>query len=452
MNLKQITSESVLGLIVRFAGLGLTYFAAILAANHLGAGDFGTYSSILSLSPIWAVLAIGGTGILATKSIAITTNNPGGIAKEVALVNAIGLIGTLFILLIVSMMLLVSIGAGVQQSKCDILLYSMIIFPIFLLMTIREHVALPLVGWANALFPHQIVMPVAFSILVFIGVHSGQMVSLRFTIISYVISTSMALVVGVIMIWKRANLSHALVVRLSWSAIREKLSSSRFFLMAALCELIMVNAVTVLISFLLGMKEAGIYFAASRLASLPYIPLGVVDRVVMPPAARFHVTGERSKLLQIARFGSSLSFTIGVGISVFIALFHKEFLGFFGKEFETGSTVLLILLAGHTANVFFGPNAALMLVTGLEKYYSRTYLVCCIILPLSIVVSAYFNSLSAVAVAVSTVTVGWNIVLTWFLWKKRKLIALPYTPGTLMSNLSELLNILRKSMSADRKI
>ena len=432
-----ITSESVKGLVVRVCGLGLMYLSTVLAANYLGAEQFGIFSSVLSLSPIWAIVAVGGVGLFATKSIAtIPREDRGETAREVAIAYAAGSVGLILVLILVALLWLLFTELGTEQ-KGKVLVYSMAIFPVMLIMSLRQNIALPIMGAASAMFPEQIVLPVVFGALIIVVEKLFSHCDTPLVIASYFIAALMAWSFGLALLWKKGEFTKALWQKIKFRDIRRRFNLGRPFYFANVSTIVMSNAVTVLISFLLGFKEAGMYFAASRLSGLCYIPLGVIDQVVMPPAARFHNIGDHSSLLALAKLSTSLGFLAGIFIALCIAILREPLLGLFGKEFEAASNVLLILLVGQTVNTLFGPNAALMRMTGLEQLYSR---ICCwaaFIFPLCVYVSARWDGVELVAICVSSMLIGLNVLQCLCLWHKRRLVVLPYGPAGLLVKLRE---------------
>lgn len=432
-----ITSQSAKGLTIRFCGLALHYLATVLAANCLGVGQFGIFSSVLSLSPIWAVLAMGGVDVLATKSIATASRgNPGETSRQIAITGAAGFFGMILGLVLVTTLWFIVFELGTTQ-KSTVFLYSLTIFPVMLLANLRQSIVLPLRGVPGAIFPEQIILPSVFGATIFVLAKYGLHADIRAIILVYFLTALGAGFVGLNCIWRGNGLSEAFFRRITFGEVFGGLKQGRPFYVSAVADIVRENAVTVLVSFCLGFKEAGLYFVVSRLSALPYIPLGVIDRAVMPAAARLYADEDRRGLDGLSKLGCSLGFVGGLVISIGIMIFHRPLLGMFSHEYESQGLVLLVLVLGQTANTFFGPNAALMKMTGLERLYSKVFMVVAVVLPLAVSVSAILGGVFWVAICSSTVLVGWNALLCWYLWQRRKLVVLPYRPAAMVTTLKE---------------
>jgi O-antigen/teichoic acid export membrane protein len=427
-----LTAQSAKGLIVRCSGLGLLYLSSIVAAKILGAKGFGIYSTVLSLSPIWAIIAVGGVDTLATKVISINEAKPENIATEVAVTFAVGFLGIAIGLIAIGMFVIVATSLGVSDTWCKVAAYTMLMFPLTALIYMRQFMSLPMIGVAGAMFPEQIILPAILctSMLVASAVSHIYVTTI---ILLHVSAAAIAWTIGMAQLWNKAALRRALHVPLTFGDVRLRLKRARPFLVAGLSSIIVTNAVTVLVSILLGFREAGIFYAAYRLAALPHIPLGVIDQVVMPSAARYHEKEEHSSLDRLARTGATLSFIMGASIALGIAILSKPLLGLFGREFYAGESVLLILLVGHTVEVFFGPKIGLMKMAGLERAYSRAMVVSAIVLPGAAYVAAHAAGIAGVAAVYSTLLISLMSALAWVLYSRTSAKSIPYPPHALLA-------------------
>ncbi|HMK35636.1 MAG TPA: oligosaccharide flippase family protein [Desulfomonilaceae bacterium] len=433
----QITSQTATAFLVRLFGLGLMYLCTVVAANCLGAEQFGVFSSVVSLSPIWAVIAAGGVDFFATKSIAtISDRHSIEIAREVALSHAVAMVGILAGLVTISLLVVLAVDWGVAEVKYTVLIQCMFIFPLILLMNMRQYVALALTNASNSMLPAQIVLPTVFLAVLTVAHAYVPEMSAQFVVIAYSGATLAAVISGIILIRRTISISEILFLPLGFRDAFDRLASGRTFLMASVAIMIMSNAATVLLGFLMDFESAGVFFAALRIAGLAYIPLNVIEQVVMPPAAKFHSVGAHQELSNLARSATTLSFMGGISVTLLLAFFHKPILAAFGKDFSGAGPVLLILLAGFAICAVTGPKVSLMRMTALERECSICYFIASLALLLTVYVTTRFAGILAVAVSYALISVTLDTALCVILWKKRDLLLLPYKPGILLARLN----------------
>jgi O-antigen/teichoic acid export membrane protein len=123
----------------------------------------------------------------------------------------------------------------------------------------------------------------------------------------------------------------------------------------------------ILLGFLSGNEELGLYSAAVRGANLIALPLNMVVITIAPLVARFHTEGRLQDLIKQIHPQLRLAFLAGLSIAVGINFENHLFFGLFGNGFEGGSTALVILSIGQLLNVFAGPVACLLTMTGHER-------------------------------------------------------------------------------------
>lgn len=114
----------------------------------------------------------------------------------------------------------------------------------------------------------------------------------------------------------------------------------------------------------LGLEEAGIYGAASRLTDLLTFGLVAVNAIVSPSIAEAFAKAETIRLRRTLRMGAWGAFAFVVPAAVFLYFFGHHVLRLFGPEFVAAYPALIILLAGQVANAATGSVAAVMAMTG----------------------------------------------------------------------------------------
>ena len=125
---------------------------------------------------------------------------------------------------------------------------------------------------------------------------------------------------------------------------------------------------TIMLGHFASERDVGIYSVAVKVSSFVLVGLGIMLPIVSPLFSQFSET--RDKELTKALFTTVTKWLCYSGLIIFacIAIFRVELLHLFGKGFTAGATALLILAAGHLANVVTGPTGILLTMTGKQKW------------------------------------------------------------------------------------
>lgn len=177
-----------------------------------------------------------------------------------------------------------------------------------------------------------------------------------------------------------------------------------------------------------GAQAAGVYSVASRIAELVTFVLLASNMVIAPRIARLHKGGERVKLQRLLTGASRrvAAATLPVA-AAFVLLAHPLLKALYGPEFAAGAIVLQILALAQLFNVFAGPTAVLLNMTGQERLTTMGVAVSVIVnLILNVVLIPRFGATGA-AIATGTSLVIWNVLL-WY-WIRRYLSLRPSAMG-----------------------
>lgn len=124
------------------------------------------------------------------------------------------------------------------------------------------------------------------------------------------------------------------------------------------------NLDTIVIGVFVDANSAGIYRASSQLATLVAFGLMASNGIIAPLIAELFSTNKLSELRRILRYSVTIISAVSVIGVILMAALGVHFLGIFGKQYEAGYDVLLILLIGQTINALCGPTGFMMTMTG----------------------------------------------------------------------------------------
>jgi O-antigen/teichoic acid export membrane protein len=126
-----------------------------------------------------------------------------------------------------------------------------------------------------------------------------------------------------------------------------------------------------LIGLTLGAREAGLYYAASRLANVFAIVGTGLHNFSTREIARLQADHQRVELRRSLRLVSAVTAVlIAAGLAV-VLLAGKPLLGLFGPTFEEGYLALVVLAIGAAVTALGGPAPAVLRLTGNEGAYTR---------------------------------------------------------------------------------
>ena len=166
-----------------------------------------------------------------------------------------------------------------------------------------------------------------------------------------------------------------------------------------------------MLGYLASVREAGLFAAAWRVASLASFAVAAMTTVSGPLIASSYGKGDLDSLGRIARSTARIGFGAALLISVPLAVIGGLILRLFGPEFPGAYPALLILLLGGLANAFTGAVAYLMTMTGRHSHALAIFagalggsaiLNVLLIPPFSIV---------GAAIASTVGTLGWNLAM-----------------------------------------
>ncbi len=211
---------------------------------------------------------------------------------------------------------------------------------------------------------------------------------------------------------------------------REWFAVSLPLLLMAGFGLVLRSTDTLMLGFLRGTTEAGIYAIASRAAAIVPFMLAAVGTMAGPMIAEYYALGDRRRLQRTLTVGAWAAFVFAASVSVALIIAGRQLLAVFGAEFTEAYAPMLILAAGQTVNCLAGSVGGLLTLTGHQSHAAR-------ILGGSAAANITLNALlipafgtRGAAIATAASTVSWNAAMLAVALRKLRLnpTILPLTP------------------------
>jgi len=136
----------------------------------------------------------------------------------------------------------------------------------------------------------------------------------------------------------------------------------------ALLNLIPQHAGILMLGWMRGAEEVGLYKVAYQTASLIPFGLMAVNTAIAPTLAQLYAVGERAKLRKVMFTASTVATAFALPLVLLFTLRGAWFLSLaFGETFATSATALTVLTVGELVNATTGPVGLLLLMSGHES-------------------------------------------------------------------------------------
>ncbi len=407
-------------LLVRSAGILLSYTMTVALTRALGGAEFGHLATGLSLAAVFSSCASFGLPMLATRDIAKSMNkveNASLIVKFFAVAVILSVLGT------AALSVFVFLFAPAHPA----LLAALFVFPVMALIQVRQGVANPLSGSASALFPEQIVLPLLAIAGLWTASHFGE-ASLQAALLIYAAASLIALASGMtaIFAYVRINGGSLQPKDLGVVAAFGLLRSALPLFLAQFPRTLSANLDILIIAYALGPASAGIYAVAARLANLIALPLFAAAMAYMPLFAANHQKRDFEQASKTARIAAFYSFAGACGVAALLVFAHGPLIRLFGADFSALPPILLALSVGQLFNSGCGPNGAILLMTGHEKAAAAlAWLQSGLLCIFTFAFAASGSLLMAAFGAALSVAAG-NLASSILLWRKTGMIVHPF--------------------------
>ncbi|MBN8534714.1 MAG: oligosaccharide flippase family protein [Rhizobiales bacterium] len=358
---------------VRIGAAALAYILQIILARSLGAADYGTFSFAWSLVTIGGFLATLGFGQIAVRYLA-EYHQRGDAARArgflrhaftLTLAGSVAIIGLLYALFPL-------VEAGYGSLCCTVLAIGLMALPFFAITDLGEGMARSQ-GWTfRALTPAYIVRTGLMIAGLAIALLAGWRISAEIAILIALLATigAAALQLG----WTIPTILRLFPDRKAQSDAPEWHRAAFPTLLSDLALLARQNIDLIVLGLVAPAATVGIYFAATRIASLIGLVEFAIGAAYGHRFARAKVGGGaegHTAYLEARR----LMRLLGLGGAAVLALLAPLILMLFGTGFGTALSPALILLAGAGIRMAFGPMEDMLQMAGFPADVWRANLI-----------------------------------------------------------------------------
>lgn len=362
----RISTRSLLLLLLQCGGLGLAYLLHLLLVRFLGVDEYGRLSIVFSLTGVLGVLSSFGLPTASMRFVSEYRHSDAADKLRGLYLGGASLsVGTAFFLgsLCLVSLEFTNLLAG-RVPIWELGLGLLLFLPLSNFSAWEFH-------WARA---HQkVVVPGILQ-------HLAGPIVLILGIVAFKEQDWTLNAAVVLLLMTCINLSETFFLKRDaknlpyWlSDFRPKFEWGYWFkigspmMLTGFFMVVMAQVDVLLLGWLCGAYEAGIYAVDFKIAGLVSLVITAINTLAAPMYAELYAGGEIAVCQSLARQLSLPIFFPSLVLAIGLVIFGENVLGFFGSDFVNSYPVLLILILGHLMNAATGSVGQLCDLTGLQR-------------------------------------------------------------------------------------
>jgi len=413
MTTKEFLQIGFWTLVARFLGAGTMFLMTIFFARWLGVSDFGLFSLGLTVLFILGVVARWGMDQVLLKQVGSHWEFEPCVAKGyvIGAIKLILFISVIFMLLIATFHKEIAISLFNKAEFSEVLFwFGLMTVPFSLNYTLAE--AYKGAGKPILSAYLQNVITPFVAILIATTLYFSAQYNLILIIQSFGIGIVVTLLFS-ILLWKRIFIQ----IKNTKIALKDIFNEGWPMLLISSGALVIVWSAMIILGIFGSSKELGVYSSASRVVLLTSLILTSVNSITAPRYANLYKKGDLEGLKNLAQKSSRVLLFLVLFPSTFLFAFPELVMSWFGEEFISGATILMILTVGQFINVASGSVGYILSMTGKERKVRDIMLITAVInIFISVTLVVDFG-MYGVALATAISVSIWNI---WAMIEVRK--------------------------------
>nr|WP_321229341.1 MATE family efflux transporter [uncultured Psychroserpens sp.] len=206
------------------------------------------------------------------------------------------------------------------------------------------------------------------------------------------------------------------------TSYREIISISLPMTISFLALLIMQSIDVIMLKNYYEYNIVAYYGVIMRVSFLISIVLMSINAIISPLISKLFFSKKKKDLITLMNKSIKLNFLLTFPLILFLLIFPKFVLSFFGDNYKASSNVLIIILLGQIINVFSGSVGVYLNMTGRQLIFQR-------ILIITLIINVIFNltlipvyGMLGAAISTSISLIIWNISGVFYIYKKDKIL------------------------------
>lgn len=360
----RLGTQALLAVGLRSLGAASLFAMHAVAGRKLGPEAYGVFSYVLTLLAILAFLAPCGFTQLVVRFASVYLEK-----EQWGLLRGVISYSQRFTFM---MSVLIALGLAVATRFMEpgrltlCLLYTALLLPCLCFVYVRRQALLGLNAPARSIVPEDILLPT----MMMAGLALGHDWTARGALTLYGALACGVALLGMLLLWislpPRSRQARPELDLPAWQAY------ARNSVVGTVGGTIINLGHGALLGLLGGLSEMGPYNAANRIAMLTTFVLSSINLILAPRMARAYHTGRYPQYRALLRQGTRWAALGATPPLLLCMLFPEQLLSIFGHGFESGATVLRILVLGCYLNACTGPVGSALQMTGQEHLWSRS--------------------------------------------------------------------------------
>jgi len=364
----RLARDTVGVMVIQAISMGLTFAVSVVLARLLGVREFGLYSLAMSVLGLLVVPAtLGFPQLLVREIAAYRVKEEWGLIRGLLhFAQCTSLLASLGIALLGGLVLS-GLSGCLSREAVHVLALAFVALPFWALLQLH---GASLRGFEQVLageWVTTVMRPLGFLVLVgaawvLLGGVKDASLALGFHIVAAGIALAFAF-------YFLRNQLHRSVLPNAVSQNTAIWTRSALFLaFLALLNLIPQHAGILMLGWIRGTEEVGLYKVAYQTALLIPFGLMAVNTAIAPTLAQLYTLGDKAKLRKVMLTASAVATAFALPLVLLFTGGGKWFLlVVFGEPFVLGAISLTILVIGQLINVLTGPAELMLIMSGNER-------------------------------------------------------------------------------------
>jgi len=174
-------------------------------------------------------------------------------------------------------------------------------------------------------------------------------------------------------------------------------------------------------TIMLGMfrtnEEVGVYRMAFKISTLATFSLMAVGGIAAAQFAEAHTAGNKEKLRHLVAHSAALIFWTTLPVVILLVLFASPILGIFGRQFQSGTLCLVILVLAQGFNAMCGLIDSLLNICGGHRQFRNAILATSVLnIVLNFVLIRRYGINGAAMATAASIVIG-NLLASLAAWR-----------------------------------
>ena len=412
-------------LIIRAVGVGLKMLIAIFIARILGSSGYGIFTYSISWMAFLAVISMFGIEYVITRYLpAYLEQKLWSNLKGLLHFAIIFGLSTSFCITFISL-IFVAFFANIDSNLKNTLIVTLLLIPIVTWVQTQQHIFRSLQHPGIGQIPEHIIYPIAFFISVLITLSLTKANPTAFHIaLANIVGWALTIILGLRLLIKKIPpeiYQNKATYQISqWTGMIPSLA------FVAIAYQIFSRSPILILGTMVNASEVGIYMASSKGAEFIDFVYGAMTIAGAALFSTINVKGDKVALQKFTSRINTLIFFLTLPVYLLLMLFTSQFLSLFGPDFKSGINVMRLLLTTYFLGSLTGFIEFMLPTTGHQRDLA---IAICIMAPINAGLSfilIHFFGLIGAAFATSISVISFRISLVIILYKRTKIISLPF--------------------------